>query len=124
MESFLNLDFWICHWNPQNLLPYQSVERIQRRMADNAEALDGESESTRRQIEEEVAECETELCNLNHLLQKHATDAKSTHVRRECGLGQGLPSRLPPPVPGDGVRRLLNDITGKDLHMSALASRK
>ena len=91
-----------------------------RRMANNAEAFDGESMSTGRQIQEEVSECETAICNLHHVLQKQATNARSTQVRRECGLGQGLP----PPAPGDGVRRLLNDITGKDLHMSALASRK
>ena len=93
-------------------------------MANNAEAFDGESMSTGRQIQEEVSECETAICNLHYVLQKQATDARSTQVRRECGLGQGLQSRLPPPAPGDGVRRLLNDITGKDLHMSALASRK
>ena len=77
------------------------------RMTDHSNALGNECELASHRIgEDAAAELEIALRNLHSFL--------NTETRTDARAGrQG--------TPGDGVRRLVNEITGTDLHLSALA---
>ena len=79
------------------------------RVTDHSNACGDDCELASRRIgEDAAAELEIALCNLHSFLNTARTEARAG--------SQG--------TPGDGVRRLVNEITGTDLHLSSLAALK